>query len=151
MPMQKIAQRGSKSTVAWGIRLLVGLVLAANLSAAAPFVLHPTRYAPGFELTGVVGEVLVRSIGLLFVMWIVPYLPAIWHPARYRICLSVIVIQQLIGLAGELWMWWTLPVGHAALRATGLRFIIFDAVGLGLLSAAWWLARRRLIPPPAAT
>ncbi len=151
MSRQKIAQPQAKSTAAWIVRLLVGLVLAANLSAAVPFVLHPTRYAAGFELEGVVGDVLVRSIGLLFVMWIVPYLPAIWNPARYRICLPIIVVQQLVGLTGELWMWWALPAGHAALRATGQRFILFDAAGLLLLGAAWWLARRRLSQPSAAT
>lgn len=146
MSRQKIAQPQAKSTAAWIIRLLVALVLAVNLSAAVPFVLRPARYAPGFELAGVAGEVLVRSIGLLFVMWVVPYLPAIWNPARHRVCLPVIVAQQLIGLTGELWMWWALPAGHAALRATGQRFILFDAVGLVLLSAAWWIARRRFSP-----
>ncbi len=151
MSRQKIAQPQAKSTAAWIVRLLVGLVLAANLSAAVPFVLHPATYTPGFELTGAVGEMLVRSIGLLFVMWVVPYLPAIWNPARYRICLPVIVVQQLIGLTGELWMWQTLPTGHAALRATGQRFILFDAAGLVLLGVAWWLACRRLSRPSAAT
>ncbi len=151
MSRQKIAQPQAKSTATWIVRLLVALVLAANLSAAVPFVLHPATYAPGFELTGAVGEMLVRSIGLLFVMWVVPYLPAIWNPARYRICLPVIVVQQLIGLTGELWMWQTLPTGHAALHATGQRFILFDAAGLVLLGVAWWLACRRLSRPSAAT
>ncbi|MGC9398173.1 MAG: hypothetical protein ACP5HM_03445 [Anaerolineae bacterium] len=133
----------------WGIRLAVSAVLVANLSAAVPFWLHPAAYAPAFELEGSVGEVLVRSLGLLFAMWVVPYLPAIWDPVRHRVCLSVIVVQQLVGLTGELWLWWTLPPGHAALRATGLRFILFDTAGLILLSGARWLAhlRRRQSSP----
>ena len=51
----------------------------------------------------------------------------------------VILAQQAIGLAGETWMWATLPPGHAALRATGLRFIAFDGAGLVGMGLAFWL------------
>ncbi len=125
----------------WLIRGAVLLVLLWNLSAALPFIACPAAYAGAFELSGTVGAVLTRSIGILFLMWVVPYVPALVEPARYRVCLTVIVVQQLIGLAGEGWMWLTLPPEHVALRATGARFIAFDAAGLLLLAGAWLLGR----------
>ena len=127
----------------WLARSIILLVLLSNLSAALPFLWQPARYAPAFELEGVVGKTLVRSIGLLFLMWIVPYLPAAWNPVEQRSCLLVILVQQMIGLVGESWLWWQLPPGHAALRATGTRFILFDAVGLLLLLIAWYVSARR--------
>ena len=52
--------------------------------------------------------------------------------------------MQGIGLAGEAWMLATLPPGHDALRATGWRFVAFDAAGLVLLAAACaWVMRAR--------
>ncbi len=126
----------------WATRGLVSLVFLSNLSAAVPYVLWPARYQQGFEVDGIAGTVLVRSIGLLFLMWVVPYVPAILQPVRFRACVGVIIVQQLIGLGGEVWMWLTLPAGHPALYATGTRFIIFDSVGLGLLLGAWWLVHR---------
>jgi hypothetical protein len=123
----------------WGARLLVLVVLFSNLTAAVPFVLWPTRYSAAFELNGVTGDVVVRSIGLLFLMWVVPYIPVILAPKRHRTCLSVIVAQQVIGLAGESWMLARLPDGHRALHLTGTRFVVFDSLGLLLLLIAWKL------------
>ncbi len=60
---------------------------------------------------------------------------------RYRICLYVIMVQQCIGLAGELWMWLRLPPGHPGLFTTGRRFILFDGAGLALLLLALLLTR----------
>ncbi len=124
-------------------RVLILAVLLSNLSAAIPFILQPETYAGSFELGGVAGAIITRSFGILFLMWVTPYAPALWHPRRYRICLNVALAQQCIGLVGELWMWLALPAGgHAALHATGLRFIVFDTAGLVLLAAAWLLTRR---------
>lgn len=127
---------------AWLARALTLPVLLWNLSAALPFVLRPERYAGNFELSGDVGAALVRSIGLLFLMWNAPYVPALLDPARYRVCLAVIVAQQTLGLAGETWLALALPPGHPALLATGLRFITFDAAGWALLALAWGLGAR---------
>lgn len=114
-------------------------VLLWNLSAALPFILTPEAYAGAFELSGTVGAVLTRSIGVLFVMWVIPYFPVLRDPERYRVCLTVILVQQFVGLAAETWMAVTLPAGHATLLATGRRFITFDAAGMVLLLAAWML------------
>ena len=114
----------------WFVRLAVGFVFAVNLNCALVFILKPERYAPGFEISGVSGIVAVQGFGILFLMWNATYPPVLVRPDRHRTLFAVILAQQAIGLAGETWMWAALPAGHAALWATGLRFIIFDAAGL---------------------
>ena len=136
----------SHSRLIWLARILVGAVFVANLTAAVPFVLNPERYAAGFEMSGVPGEVFVRSLGILFLMWNAAYPPVIAAPHRQRTLLYVLIAMQVIGLIGETWMYSTIPDGHAALAASGLRFIIFDAGGLLALLLAALLLRR--IPAP---
>ena len=125
----------------WIARLLIGLVTAWNLQAALTFILWPEQYASGFELTGVPGATAVRGTGILFVMWNVPYLVALWHPRKYRLALGLAVAMQFIGLVGESAILLTLPNEHFLLSASITRFIAFDASGLLLLSVALWLVR----------
>ena len=84
-----------------------------------------------------IGQAMVRGIGVLFLMWNAPYLPVIWDPEKHWVLGVVVLAQQAIGLIGETWMWLTLPSGHAPLRATGLRFILFDGLGLVLMAVAF--------------
>ena len=123
----------------WLARAALLAVLMANMTAALPFVLRPADYAAGFELSGVPGEAAVRGIGVLFLMWAVPFIPALIHPVRYRVAFTCVLVMQVIGLAGEALMLAGLPAGHAALRATGLRFIAFDGAGLLVLLAGYGL------------
>src|SRR5512137_2932530 len=111
-------------------RVLAAAVLMANLSAAIPYLVRPADYAAAFELSGVPGEVAVRGFGLLFLMWAVPFIPTLVHPVKYRVAFVCVLAMQIIGLIGESLMLITLPAGHAALRAMGLRFIAFDGAGL---------------------
>jgi hypothetical protein len=123
----------------WLARLVVGAVFLLNVTCALSFVAWPDRHAPAFEVSGVPGQVLVRGMGILFLMWNATYPPVLARPGRNRTLSVVILVQQTIGLAGETWMWATLPPGHAALRATGLRFIAFDGAGLVGMGLAFWL------------
>ena len=142
MTAQNLPQASRKSTTArWGVRGAVLTVLLWNLSAALPFILAPEIYSGAFELSGIVGAVLTRSIGVLFIMWVIPYFPVLRDPERYRVCLVIILVQQLIGFTAETWMALTLPSGHGALLATGKRFFAFDAAGMVLLAGAWLLTR----------
>jgi hypothetical protein len=136
----------NERTRLWVARLLIGLVIAWNLQAALTFILWPEQYAPGFELTGIPGAVAVRGTGILFLMWNVPYLVALWHPHKYRLALGLALVMQLIGLVGETLILFTLPNGHALLGASISRFIAFDASGLVLLVAAFWLSNRNTEP-----
>ncbi len=117
-------------TTLWLARLALVVVFFFNVSCALAFVVRPAAYAPGFEVSGVVGQVIVRGIGILFLMWNVTYPLAIRDPWRYRWLFLIVIIQQVIGLAGETWMLLTLPPGHAALATTGWRFVAFDGGGL---------------------
>ena len=129
----------SEKSHLWLARGLIALVTAWNLQAALAFILWPEQYTPGFELTGIPSVVAVRGIGILFVMWNVPYLVALWHPRRYRLVLGMTLVMQLIGLVGESLIWVTLPQEYTLLHASIRRFITFDASGLLLLGAAFWL------------
>lgn len=131
----------SPSRFIWSARILVGAVFVANLTAAVPFVLHPARYAAGFEMSGVPGAVFVRSLGILFLMWNAAYPPVIAAPHRQHTLLYVLIAMQAIGLIGETWMFVTLPEGYPALAASGLRFIAFDSGGLLALLLAALLLR----------
>jgi hypothetical protein len=124
----------------WIARLLIGLVTAWNLQAALAFIFWPEQFAPGFELTGIPGAVAVRGTGILFLMWNVPYLLALWHPRKYRLVLGLALVMQFIGLVGESLMLVSLPQGHTLLHASIARFIAFDASGLVLLAVAFWLS-----------
>jgi hypothetical protein len=126
----------------WTGRLLVAAVLLVNVQCALLFLWQPAAYAPGFELSGVVGEPIVRAIGLLFLMWNVPYAIAVLDPQKYRISLYEAIAMQSIGLVGETLLLQGLPPGHLAIRATVTRFIIFDGGGLLALLAAAWITRR---------
>ncbi len=127
----------------WAARVLIGVVIAWNLQCALVFFLTPDLYAPAFELTGIPGAAAVRGTAVLFAMWNVPYLVALWHPRRNRVSLWESFAMQLTGLAGETAILLLLPAGHAALRESVLRFIAFDAAGLLLLAGAVGLARTR--------
>ena len=126
----------------WFVRFLIAIVTAWNLQAALVFILWPERFVPGFELTGVPGAAAVRGTGILFVMWNVPYLVALWHPREYRLALGMALVMQLIGLVGESLIWITLPQGYTLLRTSIMRFIVFDASGLLLLGVAFWLVQQ---------
>ena len=126
----------------WLARLALAVVFCLNVSCALAFVARPEAYAPGFEVSGVPGEALVRGIGFLFLMWNVTYPLAIWRPYRYRWLFLIIVVQQAIGLAGETWMLLTLPPAHAALAATGYRFVAFDGGGFVAMLVTFTLMQR---------
>lgn len=127
-----------------GSRSLIGLVVFFNLHCALTFLIRPWLYAPGFELDGIPGEVMVRGMGILFIMWNIPYLFALVSPVKNRRSLTEAIWMQTIGLVGETSLLISLPAGHEALRETALRFILFDGGGLLALLLAAWLVRFQL-------
>jgi hypothetical protein len=126
----------------WIGRGLIAIVTGWNLQAALVFILWPDRFAPGFELTGISGAVAVRGTGILFLMWNVPYLVALWHPRKNLPLLGITIFMQLIGFVGESLILFSLPDGHVTLRESIARFIFFDASGLILLVGALYLNRK---------
>jgi len=120
----------------WAARLLIAIVVAWNLQCALVFLLTPGVFAPGFELAGISGEAAMRGFAVLFVMWNVPYLVALWNPQRNRVSLWEALVMQFVGVIGESLILFSIPVGHPILHASILRFIAFDAAGVLLLIGA---------------
>jgi len=123
-------------------RLFILLVAAWNIQAGIAFLVSPRTFVSAYELSGVAGEAAVRGVGVLFLMWNVPYLFAAFDPIRYRLGLVFAFWMQLTGLLGESYILSTLTMEHAVLRASILRFIAFDAAGLVLLVIAWLMVRK---------
>ncbi len=125
--------------IIWISRVLIFIVLMDNLQAAIQFILTPETFAPAFDMLGPAALVSMISIGILFLMWCVPYVFAAVHPIRYRISLIEACIMQSVGLIGEAILLWNLPPGLEMTPASIQRFIIFDGVGLILLLSALFL------------
>jgi hypothetical protein len=123
-------------------RGLIAAVFLVNVQCALAFLLWPDRYAPAFELGGVAGDAMVRGLGVLFLMWNVPYAVALWNPVRHRNFVFVALAMQAIGLVGETLIFTSLPATSEILRASLTRFILFDALGWLALLAAAWLVRK---------
>jgi len=128
----------------WIVRGLIGLIFFFNIQCALAFIFFPQTYVGGFELSGLPGQAVVRGLGILFLMWNVPYAFALWRPSRNRLSLYEAVIMQAIGFLGESAIYWSLDAGHTTAQQTLLRFIIFDGSGLIALLAAVWLVNRRV-------
>jgi hypothetical protein len=120
-------------------RLLIAAVLVMNVQCAVLFLVMPGPSASGFELPGPLGEAMLRGMGVLFLMWNVPYAVALWHPRRMRIALFEALVMQTIGLCGETLVRNLLPAAYILARLSLSRFILFDALGLLALLGAVWL------------
>lgn len=118
-------------------RLCIGVVFFFNIQSALALLFQPAAYVGGFELSGAPGEGMVRGMGLLFLMWNVPYAVALWHPLRRRVSLYEAIVMQALGAVGEtLLLTLTLPPGHDLLRSAVQRFMLFDYGGLLFLLLA---------------
>ena len=130
-------------------RILIGLVFLVNIQCALVFLFYPSPYMAGFGLEGMAGEQTVRALGLLFIMWNVPYAFALANPIKHRVSLIEAAIMQAIGLIGETSI---LMVGGpypSPIESTLKRFILFDGIGLVFLLMAVWFARVKKLPTSA--
>ena len=117
-------------------QVLIGGVMFINIQCAVSFLAAPDRFLNSFELVGSPGMVMIQGLGMLFLMWNVPYGFALWNPIRNRVSLYEAIAMQSIGLVGEIVLVLKMVEGHTNLINTGLRFIGFDAVGLLCLGVA---------------
>ena len=129
----------------WIARLLVAVVIFINLQAAVQYLLNPNAYSGAFELEGIPGMAAVMGVGILYVMWQVPYVFAAINPIAHRLSMTEAVLMQAIGLLGETWLRSRIPAEHTILRNSILRYIFFDAGGLVLLIIAWLLVKGNVI------
>jgi hypothetical protein len=132
----------SEITRLWVGRVLIGMVLFINIQSALAFFFRPATYAHWYELEGIAGDAAIRGVGVLFLMWNIPYIVALIHPQKYHISLLEAIVMQMIGLTGESFILNALPAEHAILRGSIIRFIAFDGGGLVALILAAWFARK---------
>lgn len=125
----------------WFARIVVGVVFVVNIWCALVFIIEPETYAGGFELSGLPGHIIVQSFGILFLMWNATYPPVLFDPDKHRLLFQVVLLQQAIGVIGEMWLLLTLPPGHSMLQTTGLRFLAFDGLGLVAMGIAYVILR----------
>lgn len=123
-------------------RVLIGIVTFFNLQCAFYFLFRPADYAPGFELSGVAGSAIIQGMGLLFLMWNIPYLFALVDPIRFSVSLIEAVVMQTVGVIGETILLLVLKGEHPLIEASVLRFILFDGGGLILLLLSLFLVLR---------
>ena len=124
-------------------RLLVLLVFASNMYCAAMFFLNPGDFTAAYQLTGEGAQTVIAGMGVAFAMWNATYIPLIVFPYKFTLLFWVVLAQQIIGLAGETYLYMGLGPEQAILASSIMRFIIFDAVGLVLLIIASILSMRR--------
>lgn len=132
------------NTRIWIARVLVALVFAINVQCALQFILWPGAYTGAYQVEGASAEVMVRTVGICFLMWNATYPPIIARPDRYRVLFGVVIAQQTIGLVGESLLLATLQPGLEILASSIMRFVIFDAAGLVLLAIAFALSKPRV-------
>lgn len=119
-------------------RILIGVVTFWNILCAVEFIFYPGRYAASFDLAGDTGNAVIRSLGILFIMWNVPYLLAIIHPYRWRILVIAAIVMQVIGCIGEVWI--RSQIHPSSMMSLSIqRFVVFDIAGLLLLILSFLL------------
>ena len=123
-------------------QFLIFVVLAINTYCAVDFIVRPNLYMGAYELSGEVGRVVMIGYGILFLMRHVPYFFALAQPIVHRTSLIQALLMQTIGLIGESFLLQSIPLEHALLRGSILRFIIFDGGGLVLLILAFLVIRK---------
>ncbi len=124
-------------------RFLIGIVLLVNLQCALVFLWQPGRYMGAFGLSGEVGQGIIRALGLLFLMWNVPYIFALWHPVRNFTSLMEAVIMQAIGFVGETLILLIGDYSNPVVITSVKRFMLFDGIGLVLLIIALILTQKQ--------
>jgi hypothetical protein len=125
-------------------QLFIILVLFVNIQAAVLFFMFPQQYRSSFQLTGETAPYVIQSIGVLFLMWTVPYFFAAINPIKYRVSLVQAVIMQIIGVVGESCIYRNLPEKLNILKLSLQRFIIVDSIGVLLLLASFLLVRLQI-------
>jgi hypothetical protein len=126
----------------WIIRALIAPVVFFNLQCSYEFLVHAERYAPSFDLYDLTGTYMVQGFGLLFLMWNIPYLSALFDPIRHATSLTEAVIMQAIGAVGETLLLLNVQPDYQNLHASVIRFIYFDAGGLIPLLIAWLIRKK---------
>lgn len=123
--------------------VLISIVFILNIQAGIVFYLNPEKFTSAYQLIGIPGEISIAGVGLLFIMWNVPYAFALVNPIKFQISLLQAILMQTIGVIGEsLLLTRFSSQDFPLLSKSILRFIYFDSAGLFLLLIAGWIVIR---------
>lgn len=126
----------------WAVRIAFALVFTWNVMCAVQFICWPLLFVDAYQLQGAGGMAAVQGLGVAFLMWNATYPAFVWDPVRFRSLGIVVLVQQVIGLIGELYIASTLGAGQELLSQGIARFVGFDALGLVLMGAAFYFFNR---------
>ena len=119
-------------------RLTYTAVFISNLICIIAFIFNPADYTYSYGVSGCIGScAAIQGLGVAFAMWNTTYPFFIIRPDKNKTLGLVIILQQLVGLIGELYIRSTLSADAAVLSSSILRFVYFDAGGLVLLVAGY--------------
>ncbi|MCI9128869.1 MAG: hypothetical protein HFJ65_00910 [Eggerthellaceae bacterium] len=118
-------------------RVCYAIVFGWNVLCAFQFAFAPEAFAGAYQLEGVAAETAVRGIGVAFLMWNATYPAFLVSPERFKALGVVILVQQVIGLVGEVLIWCSLPQGYELLASSIMRFVAFDGAGLILMGISY--------------
>lgn len=115
-------------------RILYLAVFVSNMICIVAFIANPAGYIYSYQVNGAAGaEAAIEGIGVAFAMWNVTYPFFILNRKDNRALGLAIIVQQVVGLIGELYIKAGLGPECAELADSIVRFIWFDAGGLVLL------------------
>jgi hypothetical protein len=123
-------------------RLCIVCVFAWNMSCAISFIIDPSQGTVGYELSGVGAIAAIRGMGVIMLMWNISYIPLIYKPSRFRCMFVVVIIQQLIAVAGDMYVVLFDASSASMLYDSVTRFLMFDIAGIVLLIIAYFLSRK---------
>ncbi|MGI6590156.1 MAG: hypothetical protein ACOX1O_00865 [Eggerthellaceae bacterium] len=133
------AQATGVRVASWIARIALIVVFVVNVQCALGFVFNPEGFVGAYELSGDVGAAAIQGLGIAFLMWNATYPLPIVNPSKHRALFGVVLAQQVIGIAGELFVLSQLPAGHAVLEQSIHRFCDFDLFGLAIMGASFVL------------
>ena len=119
-------------------RLLYLAVFVSNMICIVAFVFNPASYVYSYQVNGAAGAIAaIEGLGVAFAMWNVTYPFFILNKNDNKALGLAIIVQQAVGLVGELYIQSELGEGLEVLRSSITRFVWFDAGGLVLLIAGY--------------
>ena len=119
-----------KQVAPWMARIAVAIVFVINVQCACAFIFFPDHYLASYGLSGIAGSAAIQGIGVCFLMWNVTYPLVIFKPDTYQSIFAIVLIQQIVGLLGESFIYFSLGSTQSLLANSIMRFIIFDGAGL---------------------
>lgn len=115
-------------------RFLYLCVFVSNMICIVAFIADPASYTSSYQVNGAAGAVAaIQGIGVAFAMWNVTYPFFILNRNDNKALALAIIVQQAVGLVGEIYIRSGLGPECAGLNESIVRFIWFDAGGLVLL------------------